>query len=190
MKTNDICGMCVLSIIAVSLLSGCTSSAPSKKSAEQDQELARLLVKLELRARGVIASHYVGADVEHKKWLAENVLLPAAVADKVFYETVAEATGERAWVKMVVENPRNEHNQGDTTAIAIMEEIKGGKPSVSRDTTEATYYAEPIKTTKGCLLCHGTPADAPDPFFPQYKKNGWGEGEVIGAVVARVAPLK
>ena len=153
-----------------------------------DAELARLLVKLELRTRSVIAGHYVAADEDHKTWLSETVLLPAAVADKVFHETVPAQTDDRAWVKMVVDEPRNPHNAGDATAIAMFAQIKEGASKVSRRTGGAHYYAEPIVAAKGCLRCHGSPRGAPDPFFPQYQKNGWEEGEVIGAVVARVAP--
>jgi len=153
-----------------------------------DQELARLLVKLEKRTRAVVAGHYVQADAPHRDWMAENVLLPAAVADKVFYQVVPEATDGRAWVKMVVDAPRNPHNAGDSTAMALLEEIKTGAPYAERYTPEACYYGEPIKAAKTCLLCHGAPTGDPDPYFPQYKKNGWQEGEIIGAIVARVGP--
>jgi hypothetical protein len=27
-------------------------------------------------------------------------------------------------------------------------------------------------------------------LFPQYKKNGWRDGEIVGAVVGRVAPAE
>ena len=47
---------------------------------------------------------------------------------------------------------------------------------------------EPIVATAGCLPCHGAPAGEPDPHFAEYKKNGWKAGEIVGAVVARVAP--
>ena len=40
------------------------------------------------------------------------------------------------------------------------------------------------------MSCHGAPAGEADPHFPQYKKNGWKAGEVVGAVIARVAPEK
>jgi hypothetical protein len=191
MKKMSVLFSSILFLLVLFLMGGCCSSPTSEdQSIKNDEELARLLVKLELRTRGVIASHYVRADEAHKKWLAEDVFLPAAVADGVFYETVAETTGERAWVKMVVENPRNPHNTGDPTAIEMMNAIKAGETSVARNTAEAAYYAEPIITAKGCLLCHGEPAGEPDPYFSQYKKDGWKAGEVIGAVVARVAPLK
>lgn len=154
-----------------------------------DVELARLLVKLERRTRGVIGAHYSGADQAHKDWMAEDLLLPAAVADRVFYEVVPAVTHGRAWVKMVVDEPRNPHNQADATATAMLAEIKKGGPETSRRTREAYYYAEPITAKIACLLCHGEPKGGPDPFFPQYQKNGWQEGDIVGAIVARVSPL-
>ncbi len=194
--TVPIVGFALLAL-ATGLVSGCAAAksdgaAPGKTAsyhaAQADVELARLLVKLELRTRGVIGSHYGGADFAHRAWLAENLLLPAAVADKVFHQVVPEVTGGRAWVKMVVDEPRNPHNAGDATAIAMLADIKTGQPEAIRRTREAYYYAEPIKAKKACLLCHGQPTGESDPYFPQYKKNGWEEGQVVGAVVARVAP--
>ena len=186
---------------ATGLSSGCVATTAESKGAssgqkasrgvlQSDAELARLLVKLELRTRGVIAAHYGGADEAHRTWLSENLLLPAAVADKVFHEVVPPATGGRAWVKMVVDEPRNPHNTGDATAIAMLAEIREGTSQASRRMREACYYAEPIRAKKACLLCHGQSRGDPDPFFPQYEKNGWKEGEIVGAVVARVAPTQ
>ena len=179
-----VCGL-VLMVVLVGLC-GCNKEAANSGSIS-DEQLARLLVKLELRTRGVIAGHYVKADTTHREWLSENLLLPAAVADKVYHEVVPEMTDGRAWVKMVVDEPRNLHNKGDETAVVILDEIKAGKTHVTRRTAKAYYYAEPIKAKKTCLLCHGQPKGLPDPFFPQYKKNGWKEGEIVGAVIGRVA---
>jgi hypothetical protein len=160
-----------------------------------DQELAYLLVKLELRTRATIAGHYTrpqsafpGTDLIYKGWLAKNAILPAAVADQIFSGVVPGVTGGRAWVKMVVDEPRNPHNRGDSIALELLHEIQGGTPGAERSSPEAYYYAEPIKAKEGCLPCHGEPKGEPDPVFPQFKKNGWRAGDIIGAVVARVAP--
>ena len=72
----------------------------------------------------------------------------------------------------------------------MLAELQKGADSVWRTATTASYYGEPIVAKAGCLPCHGTPAGAPDPHFPQYEKNGWKVGEVVGAVIARVAPEK
>ncbi len=159
-----------------------------------DEELAYLLVKLERRARGVIGGHYArsqssfpGVDALYKRSLAKNLILPAAVADRIFAEVVPQATSGRAWVKMVVDEPRNPNNRSDDVAEELLVEIKGGAKFAERDTGRAYYYAEPIKTKALCLRCHGEPAGEPDPDFPQYKKNGWKADQVVGAIVARVA---
>ncbi len=122
----------------------------------------------------------------YKRSLAKNLILPAAVADKIFAEVVPQATSGRAWVKMVVDEPRNPNNRADDVAKELLVEIKGGARFAERDTGRAYYYAEPIKTNALCLRCHGEPAGEPDPSFPQYKKNGWKADQVVGAIVARV----
>ncbi len=169
-------------------------SAPDQQAVKADQELARLLVKLEKRTRKVIAEHYSrpqagGAEAtsEYQHALIENRILPAAVADPIFSEVVPAATGGRAWVKMVVPEPRNPNNRGDAIALELIDELARGSAPVERDTGEAYYYGEPIVAKAGCLVCHGTPAGEPDPYFNQFPKNGWEPGQVVGGVVARVA---
>ncbi|MFQ5680177.1 MAG: DUF3365 domain-containing protein [Gemmatimonadota bacterium] len=164
---------------------------------EGDEELAYLLTKLVLRTRAIAGEHYTrgqsavpGIDFLYKRWLAKNTILPAAVADRVFADVVPGATGGRAWVKMVVEEPRNENNRGDSIALEMLDEIRGGSPRAERSTAEAYYYAEPIEATETCLPCHGEPKGEPDPLFPEYEKNGWRAGEIVGAVISRVAPVR
>jgi len=193
-------------LASVILLTGITFShpeiaaPPSKAQASYidkrgDEEFAYLMVKLVLSTRTVIAGHYTraqspvpGVDLIYSRWMAKNAMLPAAVADQVFSEVVPGATGGRAWVRMVVENPRNPHNRGDAVALELLRTIQEGAPSAEQSTGDAYYYSEPIKAKTWCLRCHGQPAGDPDPLFPQYKKDGWRDGDIIGAVVARVAP--
>ncbi len=47
-------------------------------------------------------------------------------------------------------------------------------------------YAQPVRLTKDCLLCHGDPAGAKDPFG--YVREGMKEGDLRGAFVV-TAPL-
>ncbi len=177
---------------------GDTHAAPAKiighVDKQGDQELAYLLVKLVLRTRAVVAGHYgrsqsslPGVDLLYKRSLAKNLILPAAVADGVFAEVVPHATGGRAWVKMVVAEPRNPNNRGDATALAMLDEIKDGAAFAERIAPDAYYYGEPIKANAKCMPCHGNPAGASDPLFPQFEKDGWRVGETVGAVIARVA---
>ena len=96
-----------------------------------DEELAYLLVKLEKKTRQVIAGHYgrrqpgePEATATYKNYLIKNRILPAAVADPIFSEVVPGATGGRAWVRMVVPEPRNPNNRGDSTALAMLAELQ------------------------------------------------------------------
>lgn len=197
-KRHDMLGPLLAVVAAGTIIGGIvarveTVDASAQLAGDQvgtasDRELARLLVKLELKTRSVIAAHYGAADDTHRAWMAKNLLLPAGVADKVFHEVVPGETGGRAWVKMVVDQPRNPHNAADTTAKALLQELRKGKTRAERSTEEAYYYAEPIKAKKTCLTCHGQPKGDPDPFFPQHTKNGWEHGQIVGAVTARVAP--
>jgi methyl-accepting chemotaxis protein len=167
-------------------------SAPRQPTT--DQELAKLLVKLVLRTRAAIAKQYEtdrfpAWDRLYKYALAKNAVLPAAVADQVF-QAVPDLTGARAWVKMVVDSPRNPNNKGDETAMQLLGELRREAKAVERQTKDAYYYAEPIRAKVWCLRCHGEPKGEPDPMFPKYTKDGWKDGEIVGAVVARVAPKK
>ena len=158
-----------------------------------DMELAQLLVKLEVRTRAVIAGHFSASSSaqtsnqsKFQQMLIQNKILPAAVADKVFSETVPAATNHRAWVKMVVDVPRNPNNQGDERALQILSKLKTGVPYAQLVERDCVYYGEPITAKKWCLSCHGEDKGAPDPYFPQFHKNGWKEGDVIGGVISRV----
>ncbi len=162
-----------------------------------DQELAYLLVKLELHTRREIGGHFTrhqspvpGVDKTYQRLLVKNMILPAAVAGAVFAETVPNATQGRAWVKMVVDYPRNPNNRGDEVALELLAELRAGAATTERTSHDAYYYAEPIKAKAVCMYCHGEPKGVPDPYFPQYKKDGWRDGEIIGAVVSRVAADK
>lgn len=160
-----------------------------------DEQLAYLLVKLMKGTRREIGGHFTRnqspipvVDRLYQHLMVKNLILPAAVADHVFAEAVPNATDGRAWVKMVVDQPRNPHNRADEVAMTLLADLRNGAASKLHSTSDAFYYAEPIKAKKACLYCHGGPKGDPDPYFPQYEKNGWQEGDIIGAVVARVAP--
>ena len=165
MKKIRLAIVAVMAIVLIALVASLASilssprtiSAPSETQPDYldkrgDQELAYLLVKLELRTRTTIAQHYTrpqavfpGTDLIYKGWLARNTILPAAVADQIFSGVVPGATGGRAWVKMVVEDPRNPHNHGDSTALEMLRQIQAGAPNAEDSSPEAYYNSEPIK---------------------------------------------
>lgn len=201
-------GLLVLGLAAMGFVAAVQLAAPRMKAeatptiqtqarpmgGNGDHELAYLLVKLELKTRGVIAEHFTrsqsavpGVNETYQRWLTKNHILPAAVADKIFSEVVPHATAGRAWVKMVVPEPRNPHNRADATALGMFEQLRSGAKTAERSTPDAYYYGEPIVAKEWCLRCHGDPKGAPDPSFPQFKKDGWRAGDIIGGVIARVA---
>lgn len=152
-----------------------------------EKDLAKLLVKLELQTRAVIASKFSKAKGENKEFMIQHTILPAAIADPIFSRVVPDNTGDRAWVKMVVDKPRNPNNKGDEVALQMLAILKQGKVKyVEKDLKDVYYYAEPIVATKACLECHGNPKGAPDPHFSEYQLEGWKVDQVIGGVVARV----
>ncbi|MCH9002487.1 MAG: DUF3365 domain-containing protein [Planctomycetes bacterium] len=170
-----------------------TSRAAISVEKTGDEELGYLLVKLMLETRREIAGHFTrkqspipAVSKLYQRFMVKNLILPAAVADQIFAETVPHATGGRAWVKMVVDNPRNPHNRADEVAAGLLAKLRAGAATAEQPTADAYYYAEPIKAKAACMYCHGEPKGSPDPFFPEYTRDGWREGEVIGAVVARV----
>jgi len=139
-----------------------------------EQDLAKLLVKLELQTRAVIASKFSKSKGDNREFMIQHTILPAAVADPIFSRVVPENTNDRAWVKMVVDKPRNPNNKGDETALQMIGILKQGKVKyVEKDLMDAYYYAEPIIATKACLECHGNPKGAPDPHFSEYQLEGW-----------------
>ena len=153
-----------------------------------EKVLAKLLVKLELQTRAVIASKFSKSKGDNKEFMIEHTILPAAVADPIFSRIVPQNTDDRAWVKMVVDKPRNPNNRGDEVAMRMIDSLKQDKVKyVEQDLADAYYYAEPIVATKACLECHGNPKGAPDPHFAEYRLEGWKVDDVIGGVVARVA---
>ncbi len=166
---------------------------PAEQDRNPDEQLAYLLVKLELATRREIGGHFTrhqspvpGVDKLYQRLLVKNMILPAAVAGAVFAETVPHATQGRAWVKMVVDDPRNPNNRGDEVALELLAELRAGAGTAERTSQDAYYYAEPIKAKAVCLYCHGEPKGAPDPYVPQYKKDGWRDGDIIGALVSLV----
>ncbi len=57
-------------------------------------------------------------------------------------------------------------------------------------TGKALFLARPIRIgNAGCLVCHGTPADAPETMLVKYGKSngfGWKMNEVVGAQIVTV----
>ncbi len=89
-------------------------------------------------------------------------------------------------------HPRNpQHTADDFEREALMafeanREMKEYYKRVSMAGVDVMRYAQPVHLTKDCLVCHGDPVGAKDPFG--YAKEGMKEGDLRGAFVV-TAPM-
>jgi hypothetical protein len=158
--------------------------------AADPQQIAEELSQLILNVRGAIATNFTQPnksllpDVVYQHALAQNGVLPAAVAGKAIHPL--NVPGAAFTLKMVVKEPRNKNNVPDAIEAALLEKVVGTQQPAALLTTEAAYHARPIKSADWCLRCHGDPRGDPDPIFPQFKKEGWKSGVIVGIAVAKV----
>lgn len=172
-------------LVAVIILAG-----TGMLSAATPEQMAEVLSQIVINTRTAIAENFTQPnkvwwlpDVVYRRILSINGVLPAAVAGKAFHPL---NTGGVVVLKMVVARPRNEKNQPDAVEKELfLQVVKTGSPA-GQSTPDAAYYARPIKAAEWCMICHGEPKDAPDPFYPQFKKDAWKVGEVVGAATAKV----
>lgn len=158
-------------------------------AATRPEEIAEALSQLIVNTRGAVAENYTKPN---KLWwlptglyryiLANNEVLPAAIAGKAFHPL----NGGPLSLKMIVDEPRNEANRADAVELELFQRVKAAGQPAAASTQEAAYHARPIKAAAWCLRCHGEPRGAADPVFPKYKKEGWKEGAIVGAATARV----
>jgi len=88
--------------------------------------------------------------------------------------------------------PRDPKNSPDAFERAALEafqadpSLKEFFKQVDQNGTEMLRYAQPVRLTQDCLICHGGPAGEKDPFG--YTKEGMKAGDLRGAFVV-TAPL-
>lgn len=89
-------------------------------------------------------------------------------------------------------NPRDPKNTADgferdaLQAFQADPSLKEYFKQVDMDGTQMLRYAQPVRLTEDCLVCHGSPAGEKDPFG--YTKEGMKAGDLRGAFVV-TAPL-
>ena len=165
-------------------------AATSSVAAATPEETAATLSQLVINTRAAVAKNFTEPnkiwwlpDALYRYLLAWNGVLPAAIAGGGVHPT---NPGGVVVLKMVVAEPRNDKNKPDAVERSLLEQVlKTGVPA-ALSTQEFAYHARPIKAADWCGRCHGDPKGAPDPIFPEYRKEGWKTGEVIGAATARV----
>ena len=86
-------------------------------------------------------------------------------------------------------NPKNAPDDFEREVLAKFESNSDLKEFCKRtviDGEEVMRYAQPVRLTEDCLVCHGSPAGAKDPLG--YTKEGMKAGDLRGAFVV-TAPL-
>ncbi|MCG7869332.1 MAG: diguanylate cyclase [Candidatus Thiodiazotropha taylori] len=103
------------------------------------------------------------------------------------------------YFKLATTNPRNEINQADTFESNLLKRMNAGELNEYKEITsnkdgeKSLYFSMATKPiTKGCLKCHGDPADAPKEMVDQYPKaSGYYEKEGdIRALISIRIPLE
>lgn len=174
-----------------SLLFAATIAASFPLAAHAGPErTAETLSQVIINTRMAVAENFVKPnaiwwlpDGLYRYILARNSVLPAAIVGKGIHPTNADGA---VTLKMLVASPRNEKNRPDAVEAELLRKVVATGSPQAASTKVAAYHARPIKAAEWCLRCHGTAAGDPDPVFPQFKKEGWKAGEVVGAAVARV----
>ena len=88
-------------------------------------------------------------------------------------------------------NPRNPKNQPDLFERRALEafqkdpSLKEFSDRVSDNGKDVMRYAQPVRLTSDCLLCHGDPVGAKDPFG--YAKEGMKAGDLRGAFTVKAS---
>ncbi|MGB3211804.1 MAG: DUF3365 domain-containing protein [Desulforhopalus sp.] len=97
--------------------------------------------------------------------------------------------------KQATLDPLYPPNKADRDEIALIAEFDRNKDLkikegiLKKNGESFLYFARPIKIGKGCLRCHGDPADAPKDQIEIYgTKNGynWKEGATVAAFITYV----
>jgi methyl-accepting chemotaxis protein len=100
--------------------------------------------------------------------------------------------------KQATIDPLHQDNKADKYDMTIIDkfskdmDLKRDEGQIEKNGSAYYYYAEPIKVSRGCLRCHGDPANAPQEQIDLYgTENGyhWEEGTVASAYVIYV-PLQ
>jgi methyl-accepting chemotaxis protein len=110
--------------------------------------------------------------------VAWKVAQDYASAEKMTFHTPSLAPRDSKNVPDAFERRALENFQKDPSLAEYSERgIENGE--------EVMRYAQPVRLTSDCLLCHGNPAGEKDPFG--YTKEGMHEGDLRGAFAVRAS---
>ena len=108
--------------------------------------------------------------------------VPVVVAWKIAQQYAHSAGMEFKTPSLAPRNPANSPDDFERRALARFQqdsELKEYYERITDNGREFMRYAQPVRVTQDCLICHGDPAGTKDPFG--YTKEGMKAGELRGA---------
>lgn len=159
---------------------------------QADQELS-LLVDMVRSVRNVVRED------TRPYFLPKGEFFAPVVSSTVMAKTVASKFAKlrpEYLIRIISDNPLNHENRPSRSEADILKRLRApGAPDKIIETATTlrgeTYLisAAPAKARKGCLTCHGTPAEAPEQITGQYGKSSgyhYQEGTIVGASLVGV----
>jgi HAMP domain-containing protein len=189
-KFNRLLFTLYLVIIALSIPA--TYYLTQQQIQEQANRELSLLVDMVRSVRNVVR------EVTRPHFLPKGEFFPPVVSSTVMAKTVASKFAKlrpEYYIRIVSDNPLNKQNLPDDAESMILARLraadKPGKIIEIGVLRNQNYLisAAPATAKEGCLICHGTAADAPVQISGKYGGDsgfGYKVGDIVGASVVGV----
>jgi len=119
----------------------------------------------------------------------ENIKLLPVMTTPDISKTFSNLIANKAIVRTVSDNPRNERNIANELEMRSIEYFKKNPEQhetfslIEKNGEEIFYYASPLYITKQCLKCHGKKEEAPEYIQKHYDRAyGYKEGDFRGLI--------
>ncbi len=112
--------------------------------------------------------------------------VPVVVAWKVAQQYAAQSDMTFTTPSLAPRDPRDQPDDFERKALLKFQadpNLTEFSERVSEDGREYMRYAQPVRLTQDCLMCHGDPAGSKDPFG--YTKEGMKVGDLRGAFAVK-----
>lgn len=114
--------------------------------------------------------------------------VPVVVAWSVAQEYATAQGMEFHTPSLTPRNPKNRPDEFERRALEAFQKdpsLREYSDRMVENGKEVMRYAQPVRLSQDCLLCHGDPVGAKDPFG--YTKEGMKAGELRGAFAVRAS---
>ncbi|MFZ0286423.1 MAG: methyl-accepting chemotaxis protein [Terriglobales bacterium] len=144
-----------------------------------------------------------GMAAETRDWFSKNlkVMVPSGKFDNIHQVPVVVAWGVAQdyagkngftfhTTSLAPRNPKNQPDEFERRALEAFNknpQLKEYSERLVENDEEVMRYAQPVRITEDCLMCHGDPAGTKDPFG--YTKEGMKVGDLRAAFSIK-APTK